>query len=193
MYSQEELDILAKQAKEKLSKNNQVTENEEDLYAEFREEPISKLNDEDINIKNSYDHTDYQSYDKIRNTPSDDEIKQNHEILQFDEPLFVGGPTKTQLDSWKKQWEGYDIYVTEIQEQYFVFRTLNRFEYKQVVALQNIDALQREEIICETVTLYPNEYKWDKMAKGKAGIPSTYSQIIMEKSGFTNEYAIEVL
>lgn len=190
MYSKEELELLAKQAKEKLQTNS--TDDEVDLYAEFREDV--KTNDTDkerIEIKNN--PTYYESYEKLRTNPTDEELKTNHEILQYDEPLFVGGPTKTQLDSWKKQWQGYDIYVTEIQGQYFIFRTLNRFEYKQVVALQNVDALQREEIICETVTLYPNNYDWSAMAKEKAGIPSTYSQIIMEKSGFTDEYAIEVL
>ena len=97
------------------------------------------------------------------------------------------------VDSFKKQWAGYPVLVVNIAERFFVFRTLNRFEYKQIVALQNVDPLQREEIICEQVTLWPQSYNWKDMAADLAGIPSTYSQVIMEKSGFSNDYAVEVI
>lgn len=203
MFTEEELKIMTEQAKQKLSNGVDEIEIDEntDLYAEFRDEDDKvETTKEDIVIKNKPTIHDVESEERTRGQRADisyyiedGEVYANPEILSFDEPLFVGGPTKSQLDSWKKQWEGYDIYVTEIQEQYFIFRTLNRFEYKQIVALPNVDALQREEIICETVTLFPYSYKWDVMAKDKAGLPSTFSQIIMEKSGFTNEYSIEVL
>lgn len=203
MFTEEELKIMTEQAKQKLSNGVDEIEIDEntDLYAEFRDEDDKvETTKEDIVIKNQPTILDAESENGIRGQRanistymSDEDMEANPEILSFDEPLFIGGPTKSQLDSWKKQWEGYDIYVTEIQEQYFIFRTLNRFEYKQIVALPNVDALQREEIICETVTLFPYSYKWDVMAKDKAGLPSTFSQIIMEKSGFTNEYSIEVL
>lgn len=203
MFTDEELKIMTEQAKQKLSGDVEEIEIDEgvDLYAEFRDEtePVENTQ-EDVVIKNQPTIHDVESEDRIRGQRANISAYMSEngpdaipEILPFDEPLFVGGPTKSQLDSWKKQWEGYDIYVTEIQEQYFIFRTLNRFEYKQIVALPNVDALQREEIICETVTLFPYSYKWDVMAKEKAGLPSTFSQIIMEKSGFTNEYSIEVL
>lgn len=200
MITNAELDILAKNAKKKLEGGVNNEEVADDIYAELRkevgeEETTNKdVSTQNVTIKNQYDEGYIRGQNaSIMNVPTENDLQTEHEILPYDEPLFVGGPTKTQLDSWKKQWQGYDIMLTEIQDQYFVFRTLNRFEYKQIVALPNVDALQREEIICETVTLFPQNYKWDKMAKDKAGIPSTFSQIIMEKSGFTNEYAIEVL
>lgn len=200
MISKEELDIMAKNAKKKLEGEADIQSDTTDIYAELREEVGEIESDnkekpvENIVIKNQYEEGYIRGQSaNISSFPDEEDLKSEHEILPYDEPLFVGGPTKTQLDSWKKQWQGYDVMLTEIQNQYFIFRTLNRFEYKQIVALPNIDALQREEIICETVTLFPQNYKWDLMAKDKAGIPSTFSQIIMEKSGFTNEYAIEVL
>lgn len=203
MFTEEELKIMTEQAKQKLSNGVDEIEIDEntDLYAEFRDEDDKvETTQEDIVIKNKPTIHDVESEERTRGQRADisyyiedGEVYANPEILSFDEPLFLGGPTKSQLDSWKKQWEGADIFVTEIQEQYFIFRTLNRFEYKQIVALPNVDALQREEIICETVTLFPYTYKWDSMAKDKAGVPSTLSQIVMEKSGFTNEYSIEVL
>ena len=75
----------------------------------------------------------------------------------------------------------------------FIFRTLNRFEYKQIVAIENIDALYREEIICTTCVLWPRNYDFKAMAGEDGGYPSTLAQIIMENSGFTKEYGIEVL
>ena len=51
----------------------------------------------------------------------------------------------------------------------------------------------REEIICSTCVLHPRNYDFKSMAANEAGYPSTLSKIIMENSGFTAEYGIEVL
>ena len=59
--------------------------------------------------------------------------------------------------------------------------------------MQNVDALMREEIICSTCVLHPRNYDFKSMAANEAGYPSTLSKIIMENSGFTAEYGIEVL
>ena len=83
------------------------------------------------------------------------------------------------------------FFVTEILNETFVFRTLNRFEYKQLVTFIDINALQREETICQTAVLWPIDYDYIKMSTEKAGIPSTLSEIIMEKSGFTKDFAIQ--
>jgi len=130
---------------------------------------------------------------ELRMKPNEEELEDHPAVPEFDQPLFPDGPLRSQVDSWKKQYVGYDVYVAEVAGEYFVFRTLNRFEYKQLVALPNTDPLMREEMICQTCTLWPAKYKWDRMATGKAGVPSTYSQIIMEKSGFTKEFAIQIL
>ena len=67
------------------------------------------------------------------------------------------------------------------------------FEYKQLVAMENVDALVREEIICATCVLHPRNFNFKTMANDEAGYPGTLAQIIMESSGFTKEYGIEVL
>lgn len=204
MFEGNDLEMLAMRAKEELQQQAGAVEDStsnqgvEDIYAEFRKE-AEQGNDtredvysqESIELKN--EPVDRFENPSLQNTPGDDYEEGNYQLFPYDEPLFPDGPTKTQVDSWKKQWVGYDIYAVEVVDQYFVFRTLNRFEYKQLVALPNIDPLQREEIICETVTLWPRKYKWDSMATQKAGIPSTFAQIIMDKSGFTKEYSIQVL
>lgn len=180
-----DLEALAKKAKQQLK--------EQDTNLNIKNTEVnSDIIQDSVELKNT--PTEKSENPTLSNEPSEDyEEEENPKLFSYDEPLFPNGPTKTQIDSWKKQWEGYDIYAVEVMNQYFVFRTINRFEYKQLVALQNVDPLQREEIICETVTLWPRTYKWDVIAIEKAGIPSTFAQIIMDKSGFTKEYSIQVL
>lgn len=181
----EEMEAIVKQAKNSLT--------EEDLdYSQFEDEDISYSNNENTNSDSDIDYdsiayTDMPTLDRYTDETNDIQLE------EYDTPIFAGGPSVTQLKLWKKQFAGYDIYVTEILDETFVFRTLNRFEYKQLILLENIDAMQREEIICNTVTLWPQGYSWGEMAKVKAGIPSTYSDIIMEKSGFTKDYAIRMI
>lgn len=200
-----QLMAMAKIAKENLSKQQVVEDNSgEDIYEEIRN--MAYGDDSDVNFDNSLngnvprienDTNDYDyNYDEISGEANQDYYDSYPDYnIESDASnrIFPGGPNKAMLDSWKKQWEGYGMFITEIADIKFVFRTLNRVEYKQIVALQNIDALQREEIICETVTLWPLQFTWDEMATGKAGIPSTYAEIIMSKSGFTKEYSIQVL
>lgn len=131
----------------------------------------------------------------------DDGVEIQHEAIPeepyfIDEeavPVFEGGPAIGQVDLWKKQYTKEKVMHTQILDRHFVFRTLNRFEYKQIVAIQNIDALYREEIICNTCVLWPMNYSFKAMAEEDSGYPSTLAQIIMENSGFTKEYGIEVL
>lgn len=216
MFTQEELDNLAKQAKERIK--NQSTENQEgnvnldedvDIYAEFRDE-LDECESEYISNNYSSDTSqseeeyNAQSFKDIKevdvssalddNDYDDDDINYTPpKIEDYDDLLFPGGPTKNQLEIWRKQYENYDIYVIEVLGEYFIFRTLDRIEYKQLTAMNNIDALAREEVICERVTLWPVGYDYKAMARGKAGIPSTYAQAIMERSGFTTDFHIEVI
>lgn len=191
MFNYDELDALANNAKTQLKEQSNVNNNEEavDLYEGLFDNDISIENNVAINKEDEINYNEL--YNLSNSEYSEPEV--NHELRQYDELLFPGGPSKLDLDTWKKDWEGYDIYITEILNQTFIFRTLNRYEYKQLITLQNVDALQREEVICQTVTLWPQNYTWKEMATTLAGIPSTYAEIIMEKSGFTKDFAIQVL
>jgi len=113
-------------------------------------------------------------------------LKQGH-----DGAIFPGGPLRSQIDSWKKQHN--EVYMTEIGEEVYIWRPLNRFEYKTIVALKNTDPLQREELICEQCVLYPLEYDISAMANGKAGVPALLAESIMEASGFTRSSPPQIL
>lgn len=191
MYSsQEELAAMAAAAKRSLEGQQQKPS--DDIYAglfdDEEETTTPQVNTRIENVPQNIETQEYESSDK--ETLERLNVPGPH-IDPYDDVLFPGGPTKSDIQLWKKEWEGYDIYVTEILNETFVFRTLNRFEYKQLVSFTDINALQREESICETVTLWPKNYDYSTMAVSKAGIPSTYSEIIMEKSGFTKDIAIQ--
>lgn len=98
--------------------------------------------------------------------------------------IFPGGPTRQQLEDWKAEYND-KIYMSEFEDKAFIWRPLTRFEYKSILKLQNADALFREERICETCVLWPEDYKYDDMADGEAGIPSLLAEQIMDASGFT--------
>lgn len=108
------------------------------------------------------------------------------------EKIFPGGPTKAQLSDWKAEHSN-KVYMSEFEDQAFIWRPLTRFEYKSILKLQNADALFREERICETCILWPENYNYDAMAEGEAGIPSLLAEQIMDASGFTSSGAAKKL
>lgn len=193
MATQEEnMQNLLNAAKLKLEAQQKEMSSQEgeDIYASIRDEmDYDNLGGEiypSPSIKRSYGDDDYQ----IRH---DTVEEADYYIDPNDTPIFEGGPGISQIELWKKQYTKEKIFHTQILDKHFVFRTLNRYEYKQIVAIENIDALYREEVICRTCVLWPYNYEFKQMAVEDSGYPSTLAQIIMENSGFTKEYGIEVL
>ena len=161
----------------------------EDIYADMRNEVGTDIDYPETIIQRRAD-VDNENFNIQYRA---DEYPEDYYIDPDDTPVFEGGPGLSQIDIWKKQFGVEKIFHTQILEKHFVFRTLNRFEYKQIVGIENIDALYREEVICRTCVLYPYNYDFKQMAQEDSGYPSTLAQIIMENSGFTKEYGIEVL
>ena len=193
MATQNQMDDLVNAAKLKLEAQQKETmeNSSEDIYAsmktEMNEQEYEMPNPE---IKREIDYGDEEF--NIQHAPTDN-YDYEYSIDPNDTPIFEDGPGTSQVEIWKKQFSKEKIFHTQILEKHFVFRTLNRYEYKQIVAIENIDALYREEIICKTCVLWPYNYDFKKMAGEDSGYPSTLAQIIMENSGFTKEYGIEVL
>jgi hypothetical protein len=100
-----------------------------------------------------------------------------------EEAIYPGGPTQSQVDQWKELYG--QIYMTEVDEDdAFIWRVLNRKEFKDILKIDGADAMYREERVCEACILWPEGYSFDNMAGGKAGVPTVLSEQIMEKSGF---------
>lgn len=120
------------------------------------------------------------------------------EDLDPAEELWEGGPTAAKIIEWKAQYG--DVYVTSItMDQHIIWRTMNRFEYKNHV--KNIEKLSQsnqisqadismlnEELIAEMCILFPKFDRADLNGE-LAGVPSIIAQEVMEASGFV---ALEV-
>lgn len=99
------------------------------------------------------------------------------------ELLFPGGPALDKVEEWKSLHQD-QVYLTEFEEEVFLWRPIKRKEYKEIMKVQNADSYYKEERICEKVVLYPEQYNFMVMTAGKAGIPTLLAELIMEKSGF---------
>lgn len=114
-----------------------------------------------------------------------DGYREYHNPVHTEEEEIAPGLYASDMDSWKKQFG--EVWIADIKGDIFVYRSIQRYEYKEIVALPNTDALMREEVICEYCVLYPDSYSFSVMAGQKAGVPSLLSQAILENSAFTRE------
>ena len=190
MYDQDLLKSLSDTAKEKLT-------NQQDLYSELYEDednnqesvvyekqdeieeymkPVKKINA----VKDEYEHDINSSSYKETKTGSLDEI-------------YPNGPSLSDIEVWKKQYPTCLVFAVEVSGINFVCRTITRPEYKKLISLYDLDQLQREEVICTTCILDPKNIEWDEVMNLYGGIPSTLATIIMEHSGFTNNYGVYIL
>lgn len=109
-----------------------------------------------------------------------------------DKQAFPGGPRESEISAWKKQFG--KVFATELETgEWYIWRTLNRFEYKEVMSIPNTNELTREEMICEVCVLFPHEYSYETMVNDKGGVPSMLSEQIMQKSGFTRKARVIAL
>jgi len=192
-----EYDDLMKAAKQKLEfeKNGTLTdesqqENSDDIYASLKEEV--EMDEQDNSKPEITGDIDYSSKPDFDPYNVDYDKDDGYFIDPNDAPIFEGGPGYSKIQLWKKQYGITKVYHTKILDRHFLFRTLNRAEYEQIASL-GVDSLTNEELICKTCTLFPYNYDYAAMGKDDAGYPGTLAQIIMEHSGFTNDYGIEVL
>lgn len=117
--------------------------------------------------------------------------RQYHNPIHTNDEELLPGLFQSDINSWKKQFG--DIWVAEIKGESFVYRALERFEYKEIIGVPNTDPLMREEMICEYCVLYPLGYDFSTMANKKAGIPAVMAELIMEHSGFTRDVQVRKL
>jgi hypothetical protein len=115
-----------------------------------------------------------------------------HEGVKYTEeewhaPALRGGPTRMEVEGWKERHEF--VYFTPFDQEVFVWRTLQRPEYREIIRDQTLTALDREEYFTEKCVLFPYNFSIEVMKKSRAGIPSLLSEMIMDKSGFVAQSA----
>lgn len=87
------------------------------------------------------------------------------------------------IEAWKKEY-GNRIYNTTLFGETYIWKAITRSEYKEIRQTPGDD---REMLICLQQTLYPeNKETLKELFEEKAGIPTTLSEEILEKSGFVN-------
>lgn len=111
-----------------------------------------------------------------------------------DRPAFEdypNGPKESEILAWKKQFGR--VFLTELEDEIYIWRKINRFEYKEIMSIPNTNELSREEMICETCVLYPYEYSYEDMVNQAGGVPSMIAEQVMQKSGFTRKARVIAL
>ena len=73
----------------------------------------------------------------------------------------------------------YDnIIYTEIMGEIFIYRPITRYEYKNIM-MADIEDIEKQDLICDTCVLYPDDYDWDDCI---GGIPNELCTEILDKS-----------
>lgn len=97
-------------------------------------------------------------------------------------------PMISQLEAWKSRYE--QIHISKVgqdRENYYIWRTLKRFEYKEMLKGQAAeDPNAFNEMLVEKCVLYPT-YDFSFRNQSDAGIINTLGQQISYKSGFVSQ------
>ena len=83
----------------------------------------------------------------------------------------------------KEKYNGHKIIYVRFSNEYFVFRTLSKKEYKYIKSISETEQNLNDNI-CNIACLYPEDYDFNYTYI--AGLPDYISSIIQEESGFTN-------
>ena len=158
--------------------------NQRKVRVEANDEIIEDMHEDDINM--------IEAEEDIQETET------QVEDLPDDEEIWPDGPTAGHIKMWKKEFG--EVYVTSLSfDKHIVWRTLSRYEYKQLVKkmeqlvqagqLTSAEAnMWNEEAIAELCILFPS-YDKRALTEEMAGLPSLISQEVLEASGFV---ALEV-
>ncbi len=100
---------------------------------------------------------------------------------------------QSNIEKWKKEYPA--IYQIDIAGDTFIFRPINRAEYKffmkEASALKDEERqearITREEEVSKVATLYPEPEELEKIIDGCAGIATALADNIMYYSGFAEE------
>lgn len=107
---------------------------------------------------------------------------------EWESPVVEGGPTRQEVEEWKDKYGS--VYFTPFEGEIFIWRTLSRPEYREIIRNTELNMLDREEIITDKCVLFPRNYSCQTYTqKGRAGVPSLLSEMIMDKSGFVAQSA----
>ncbi len=96
-------------------------------------------------------------------------------------------PKDYELEEWKDMYGNFYISSIDDDEAYYIWRTLKRIEYKNMIksGIAN-DQLRYEESVIVRCCLWP-KMTIEKLAKENAGNVETLAKQILFKSGFVSD------
>lgn len=123
---------------------------------------------------------------------TEEEEEWDSRAMDPDQELYPGGPTFAQINAWKDQHG--EVFVTDFAGKYYVWRTMSRFEYRNIMrkleqavssgqVSQGEAQMNNEDDIAELCILHP-PYRRTEAAGHLAGVAATISQQVMEASAF---------
>ena len=75
--------------------------------------------------------------------------------------------------------EHRNVFITTIGQQLFIYRSLGRKEYSDILENPDLTDFSREEVICDVCTLYPRNFNFKKCS---AGTPTILRKKILKDS-----------
>lgn len=72
------------------------------------------------------------------------------------------------------------VFIESVDDQVFIFRALGRKDFKELVETKAVNDCAKEEIVCETCVLYPENYDFENC--DEAGLPTELCKIILDHS-----------
>lgn len=72
-----------------------------------------------------------------------------------------------------------NVFMHQIDETVFIYRTLGRDEYRKIQNNEELDDMDKEEIICGACVLYPEDFNYEECS---AGLPTELCEIILKAS-----------
>ena len=72
-----------------------------------------------------------------------------------------------------------NVFVHQIEDQVFIYRSLGRKEYKDLLKDERFDEMAKEELICQVCTLHPNNFDFEDC---DAGVPTKLAEAIITNS-----------
>lgn len=96
--------------------------------------------------------------------------------------------TTTDEELFKKYIEYVDAHnnvsLVKLDEYYFIIKALGRKDYKEIMSNTQLNAYQKEEVVCEIAALYPEHFDFGLC---DAGIPEQLCKEILKFSHFIGD------
>lgn len=196
--------------------NSEQASLELDTYAHEVEEEVEEINQEVLEEEAVKEPTPKNENAKKEATPKDEPVDETDDLIdemikdiededseyihkgadgtlyterQWNRQVHVNGPTRKEIEGWKEKYGVKKISMIVVGGDIFVFRTLKRPEYREVLRNQELTALDREEVFSEKCTLFPYNFSTDN-DDFDAGIYTILSDAIIDRSGFTSTTGI---